>query len=172
MGSWRVSEFVVGVAFFALLVVLFWPKVMLMQARGRQAEAATYLSSLVTMERGWRLQHGVFWGGYPSVRPLTLMQDQCVRDNPLGFQVEDCAKTRYTYSVRLTDAQGQGFVGVAQEWSRGGRRVFTHCRVAPLKLYQERTRSGYWIDKVRAGHDRWEVSLFGDLSHAVDGSCR
>lgn len=121
-GAWRPRLWVpVALAWMAALLVLATAATRFAQlgARARQSEAKSQLLHLYTLQTSFYQEQG---------RYGRLPKGGC-EPNELGFQLEDCERARYEYSLASVD--GPHFIAVARERTVDGVRRCT--RLAPRR---------------------------------------
>ena len=121
-------ELMIVIGIIGILATLATPRLRTFQARARQAETKTGLNQVFALQTIFHddpVNGGLYAAG-AAVIPLTVgwlpavvpTVDTCLQANPLGFRINDCAQTRYIYSVDISAAPATGFVARAVEFNQ------------------------------------------------------
>ncbi len=120
-------ELMVVVAIIGILAALALPRFKVFQAKARQSEAKTNLSSIYTLEQS-------YFGDNDKYAPMEQHGQGNCPENELGFILKPCAKSRYSYSVTATDAE---FTAVAD--SGQPNKIMGGCSINDIwQIDQER----------------------------------
>lgn len=114
-------ELMVVVAIIGILATIAVPKFKVFQAKARQAEAKTTLAHIYTLEQA-------YFGDNDKYAVLAKVGGPagCTNTaNPLGFYIDNCPKSRYSYEVATPNATA--FTATATSGVNAANKVMPGC---------------------------------------------
>lgn len=100
-------ELMIVVAIIGILAALAVPRFQSFQAKAKQSEAKNNLSHIYTLQQSYHGDNDTY--AVVAMTGLGVMGGMCVQ-NPIGFTINPCAKSRYEYASTATTT---AFLGTA-----------------------------------------------------------
>ncbi len=108
-------ELMVVVAIIGILAAIAIPRFQKFQARARQSEAKTNLSSIYALQLSFHADQDRYSGfsltGYSWDNGSSSEVTRCNKDNFIGFNLTDCRKVRYGYAAIGTETTFRALAG-------------------------------------------------------------